>query len=136
LAALFGEQFSPILVPPWNRIDAALVPHLPGLGFTGLSTFGPRAAAEPAPGLGQVNCHVDVVDWRGDRGFVGVGPVLSRTAAHLAARRLGDVDAAEPTGLLTHHRVLDEACWAFLCDFLDHICQHRAARWVGGEEPR
>lgn len=134
LTALFGGQFSPMLVPPWNRIDGALFPHLPGLGFTGLSTFGPRTADEPAPGLGQTNCHVDVVDWRGRRGFAGVGAVLSQTVAHLTARRLGAADTVEPTGLLTHHRILDEACWTFLCDFLAHICQHRAVRWTGGGE--
>ena len=135
LTALFGGRFSSTLVPPWNRIDPALVPRLPGLGFTALSTFGRRAAAEPAPGLGQTNCHVDLVDWRGSRGFAGAGPTLARTVAHLAARRLGGADGAEPTGLLTHHRVLDEACWAFLYDFLAHICHHRAVRWIGGGEP-
>ncbi len=132
LTALFGGRFSPTLVPPWNRIDAALVPRLPGLGFTGLSAFGPRALAEPAPGLGQTNCHLDIIDWRGSRGFAGAAPVLARTVAHLAARRLGAADAVEATGLLTHHLVLDRACWTFLGDFLAHTCRHPAVRWIGG----
>ena len=29
---LFAGQAVPLLVPPWNRIDAALLPHLAGLG--------------------------------------------------------------------------------------------------------
>src|SRR5581483_2461357 len=33
LRRLFGARFVPALVPPWNRIDAGLVPALAGLGF-------------------------------------------------------------------------------------------------------
>ncbi|HYE00178.1 MAG TPA: hypothetical protein VEH84_12405, partial [Alphaproteobacteria bacterium] len=58
LAALFGERFRPVLVPPWNRIDPAVLPLLPGLGYAGLSTFTPRRAAEAAPRVVRVNSHV------------------------------------------------------------------------------
>lgn len=130
LAALFADRFLPVMVPPWNRIDAGLVPHLPASGFMGLSTCKARGAAEPAPGLRQVNCHADPVDWRGGRGFAGAESVLRALVGHLGARRAGLVDAAEPTGILTHHQVHDEPAWAFLATLAERVCRHRASRWI------
>ncbi len=77
LERLFGARALAVLVPPWNRIAPALVPALPEIGFRGLSTFGPRARPEPVRGLRQVNTHVDLIDWRGGRGFVGAAPALN-----------------------------------------------------------
>lgn len=129
MAALFGAPALPVLVPPWNRIDPALIPLLPGLGFRGLSTYGPRQAAEPAPGLRQANSHLDVIDWRGRRGFIGEAKALAQLVDHLAARRTGNADASEPTGLLTHHLVHDDAAWAFLEALFTATRRHPAARW-------
>ena len=102
--ASLGAGALPILAPPWNAIAAPLVPRLAAIGFTGLSTCGARRARRPAPGLIQVNAHVDIVDWRGTRGFVGERTALGLLVSHLHRRRLGHVDPAEPTGLLTFTR--------------------------------
>jgi hypothetical protein len=134
LAGLFGVRFRAVLAPPWNRIDPLLVPSLPGAGFHGLSTFGARSSAEPAPGLTQGNCHVDIVDWRGSRGFVGEDAALAAIVDHLAQRRRGEVDAEEVTGVLTHHLVMDEACWAFLARLFERTRAHPVVRWLALEE--
>ena len=130
LHGLAGSVFLPVLVPPWNRIDPALIPALPGAGFRALSTFGPRRSAEPAPGLRQTNCHVDIVDWRGGRGFVGRERAIASVVAHLAARRARSVDPDEPTGLLTHHGVHEEAAWTFVARFIERTRYHPAAHWL------
>ncbi len=130
MTALFGETWAPVLVPPWNRIAERLVPELTGLGFRGLSTQGPRTAAEPAPGLVQVNTHLDIMHWPAPRGFLGEAESLEILVAQLRARRLGAADAAEPTGLLTHHPAHDEPAWAFLETLLDRLAEHPAARFV------
>ena len=115
LAALFGPRVLPVLVPPWNRISSpALLPLLPTAGLSGLSRYGPRKRMGALPGLVEVNTHVDVIDWKGTRGFVGESVALGQAVAHLRARRLGEVDAGEPTGWLTHHAVHDAATWGFL----------------------
>ena len=81
LQALFGDRLSDILVPPWNRIDAALVPRLPGLGFSALSTFGP-----PEPdGMRRLNSDLDIIDWRNGRVGRSVED-LARKLAGLLAR--------------------------------------------------
>ena len=114
LATQAGDRFLAILAPPWNRLPGALVPLLAGAGFRGLSQYGPRASAEPAPGVRQVNTHVDVIAWRSSRGFVGDDEALGAAVRHLAARRAGLADAGEATGWLTHHAVHDRATWNFL----------------------
>ncbi len=51
LERLFGDRALGVMVPPWNRIAPALVPTLPEIGFSGLSTFGPRKRVRPVRGL-------------------------------------------------------------------------------------
>jgi hypothetical protein len=129
LSALFGRRFRPVMVPPWNRIDARLAGALPALGFAGLSTYKARPAAqtgEAAAGLQQVNCHVDILQWRPERRFLGREAALALLTGHLAAKRTGAADAAEPTGILTHHQAHDEAAWAFLGDLLGRLVRHAA----------
>ncbi len=131
LEALFGAAAPlPVLVPPWNRIAPPVISLLRAAGFIGLSTYGPRPAPLAAPGLLQVNAHVDIVDWRGSRGFVGEGAALGQLVGHLAARRRGGVDRQEPTGLMTHHLAHDEGCWAFVSELARRLAQHRAAVWL------
>ena len=134
LRELAGVRCLPVLVPPWNRIDEAVISTLPSVGFRGLSTFGPRPAAEAASGLGQTNCHVDVVDWRGGRGFVGRDRAIAAVVSHLAARRERSVDPAEPTGLLTHHAVHEESIWTFIARFMERTGRHPAVRWLAPSE--
>jgi len=127
--AIFGGNFLPILTPPWNRIAPALVSRLGEAGLSGLSTFGLQNV-DAAPAV--VNTHVDIIDWHGGRGFAGDGTVLAAAVFHLRARRTGATDSAAPTGLLTHHRDHDEACWRFLRRFVAAVSNHPAARWVAG----
>jgi hypothetical protein len=134
LAALFGPQFRPVLVPPWNRITDHLVPLLPDAGFVGLSTAGPHRAAEAAPGLRQVNCHADPIDWHGTRRCRAPVDILADLTRHLAGRRRGTVDAEEPTGLLTHHLLDDPASERFVADLVTLVDAHPAARWVAAPE--
>lgn len=129
LRALFGARFLPVLVPPWNRVDPSLLPALPGLGFTDLSTYGGRPQPT-AGGLAITDTHVDIVDWRNGRGFVGEGAALGLVVRHLAARRRGETARDEPTGLLTHHLVHDRAGWAFTAAFLARVAAHPAACWL------
>lgn len=118
LTDLFGAALAPVFVPPWNRIDPGLAARLPGLGYRVLSTFAPRRAAFAAPGLVQVNTHLDPVDWRGTGGLLPQDALVRTACAHLAARREGMADAGEPYGLLTHHLVHDAQIWDFCARFL------------------
>lgn len=128
LGAAFAGRALPVLVPPWNRLAPRLIPVLPSIGLRGLSTYRARKAADAAPGLRQVNCHVDLIDWRSTRGFLGEAAALALACDHLRARREGRADPNEPTGILTHHAVHDEPAWRFLDDLLGRLARHPAAR--------
>ena len=104
----------PVLVPPWNRLSPHLVAHLADGGYRGLSTFGVRNITNLPPGLTQINTHVDIIDWKGGRGFCGTGHVLHQVTTLLAARRANAGGATQPLGWLTHHAVHDAAAWDFL----------------------
>jgi hypothetical protein len=129
LARLAGGAFLPVLAPPWNRVHRALLPALPAIGLHGFSGYGARAAREPAPGMIEANTHVDLIDWRGTRGFCGEDAVLMAAARHLAERRRGAAQASEPTGWLTHHERHDAAAWTFL-ERLFERTRRLGARWL------
>jgi hypothetical protein len=111
LERLFGGRALSVMVPPWNRIAPALVPTLPEIGFSGLSTFGPRQRARPVRGLLQINTHVDLINWQAGRGFVG-----EEAALEVLVRALGHArkETDEPVGLLSHHLAMDGRAWDFL----------------------
>jgi predicted deacetylase len=127
LSTLTSARLRPVLVPPWNRIAPAIRDALPAAGYRVLSTFGPRAGAAAGPRLRALNTHVDPIRWRTGKRFGGAAWTLEQITAHLAARRLGRVDRAEPTGLLTHHRDLSPSAWACLDTLLGRLQAHPAA---------
>lgn len=130
----------PVLVPPWNRIAAPVAARLPSLGFKALSAYGDRdpspspslapATAPATAGLLRLNAHVDPVAWRTHRGFVGRTAALTMLAERLGRLLDGRADRAEPTGILTHHLVHDEATFAFLAELLGTLGNHDAGRWL------
>ncbi|MFP3383531.1 polysaccharide deacetylase family protein [Tritonibacter sp. SIMBA_163] len=129
LKQLFGTSLQPMFVPPWNRISPAMLPWLAGLGFAALSTYGPRKRVQAAPGLMQINTHVDPIDWKGSRGLAAEDEILARLVAHLEARRAGTQDRAEPLGLLTHHLVHDDQVWEFCETLLTRLLAGPAHPW-------
>lgn len=134
MTALFGAEFLPVLIPPWNRIAPELFAPVRDLGFIGVSTHGPRGAAEAAPGLVQINSHMDIMRWREPRGFLGREEALAQLTGHLRARRTGAADVREPSGILTHHLAHDEACWGFLEDLLPRLAAHPAVHFTAPGE--
>lgn len=127
--ARFGALVSPIFVPPWNRIAHAFVAILPALGFRGLSTFGDRVAREPAPGLVQVNAHIDPIAWRSTRSLADPDALIARLA-RAVERRSREAGDNEPVGVLTHHSVHDEAVWRFCAALLERLAAHPAASFL------
>jgi hypothetical protein len=133
LAELFGPRALAVLAPPWNRFDDSFLPLLAEIGIRGISKIKARFSAHPEPGVFEANVHVDLVSWRTDRGFIGEAMALGGLVAHLRARRSGDADPDEPTGLLTHHLVQDEGTGAFLGRLISLTHNHPAALWLDAD---
>ncbi|THF48579.1 polysaccharide deacetylase family protein [Allorhizobium terrae] len=123
LRDLYGAHFLPMLVPPWNRIDARLLPELSALGFSALSVFGREKV--PAP-MRLLNTHVDVMDWRGTGGGRDADALFAEIADWLAA----DAEPLNALGLLTHHLVHDAAVWRFLERLFQLTHNHPGCRWM------
>lgn len=122
LQTLHEGRFISMLVPPWNRIAAGLLPELGKQGFTSLSVFGPEKQGSP---VHLINSHVDIMDWHGTRG----GRPASVLFAELALA-IWKADAAPMTGVLTHHLVHDAAAWAFLEALFAITKDHPGCEWV------
>ena len=133
LKGLFGTRAQPVLVPPWNRFDDSFLGLLAGCGLTGISRARPRSAPRVSEVI-EANIHVDLVAWKGSREFVGEDAALGGLVHHLRARRLRAVCADEPTGILTHHLVQDEATNAFLDRLIAVSAAHPAVRWLDAGE--
>jgi hypothetical protein len=142
LASLFGSRALPVLVPPWNRLDKSFLPLLPACGITALSGFGPRRGE--AAFLIEVNTHIDLVAWKGDRGFIGEEAALGGLLRNLAARRgvpRGDGlpgpcrgEEGEAAGILTHHLVQTRETDSFLDRLFTLTRAHPAVRWLAANE--
>lgn len=130
LSELFHQRFIPVIVPPWNRIDPDLFEHLAARGYSGVSTFGPRNHPFWVEGLIAVNAHCDPIRWKGGAKFAGEKKTIDQLIEHLSARRLGLVDADEPSGFLTHHIDLDESGWSFCERLSECVSNHPAAHWI------
>ena len=90
------------------------------------------------------NTHLDVMRWRPERGFLGENEALHLLIGHLRARRQARAEATaagsrgaepdEPSGLLTHHLVMDEAAWGFVSRLFAVLGDHPAACWITADE--
>jgi hypothetical protein len=134
LSELFGPRAQPVLVPPWNRFDDSRLGLLARCGLTGISRARARSASSRAAGIIEANIHVDLVTWKGSRGFIGEDAALGGLVQHLRARRLRAVCADEPTGILTHHLIQDEATDAFLDRLITVSVAHPAVLWLDAGE--
>ncbi len=133
LQKMFGEQFVPVLVPPWNRIDRSVIPRLSEIGLLGLSCDGPRPAPEVANNIWAINTHADIINWKQGKRFIGQQVVVDLLVSHLTGKREGKIDDAEPTGLLTHHLVHDQECWEFLDELFAAMDDHPAVTWLSAQ---
>ena len=125
----FGERALPVFTPPWHGLADAYFPLLCEAGLSGLSRRGPRAAPKVG-GLIQVNVHCVPIEWTSPPRCGDEATYLGQICRHLEGRRTGAYDRDEPTGVLTHHLVQDQASYTFLSRLSAEIAAHSAAAWV------
>src|SRR5918995_75333 len=90
--------------------DASLAARLGELSHVTAAVHGYAHAnhappGEPAPGLSQINCRLDVIDWRATRGGLPHALLAERLARLI---RQSNSSREQPIGILTHHLVHDE----------------------------
>ena len=131
LQGLFGPKLTEIFVPPWNRIDADVAARLPRCGFRALSGLGRESLFQTSAPLVEINVHVDIIDWRGNRARHGQEWLAVQIAGQLAWARSNDWRAV---GILTHHLVHDESAWRFLEELFEQTASHPSVLWTRANE--
>ena len=81
-----------------------------------------------------MDVHVDLIDWRGERGFIGAAAALGALVGRLRAQRLSPNAAPEAIGILTHHAIMDDATAKFLDRLIALTARHAAIRWAAATE--
>jgi len=128
LKSLHGERFLPMLVPPWNRMNGALLDHLPAIGFRLVSSFGDALADCANRELAIVNTQVDIMDWSSRRGRDHEA-LVELLVTQLRHARESD---RHPVGILAHHRDHDETAWRFLDELFALTAGADAGHWLAG----
>lgn len=123
-----GDRSRPVFVPPWNRLGATAAAALAQAGYTALSG---KATQPTVTGVTVIDVHIDIIDWRGTRGYRGDLPILGGLCDRLAALRSAGKEG-EPTGILTHHAVHDPAAWGFLETLFERL--RSQVRWLAVDD--
>ena len=129
LSNIFGDSVIDCFVPPWNRIREDIIPNLSELGFSGFSSFGKRSSKVHESNLKWFNTHVDVIDWRNTRHFIGREAMISQITDNLRRQRTRS-GTSEPVGVLTHHLNMIESDWEEFRNIFTVLKKNNAVRFV------
>ncbi|WP_208996521.1 polysaccharide deacetylase family protein [Pseudovibrio ascidiaceicola] len=127
LQSLFGKDFVPLFVPPWNRIAPRAVQLLKQQGDYGLSAFTWINHFR----LPRLQSHIDIIKWKKNKRFIGWDAAQKRLDLQLCRRR---TNTSEPIGLLTHHLDHGEGCSEFLEVFFKLTSAHPAVKWLSSQD--
>ncbi|MCO6187650.1 polysaccharide deacetylase family protein [Rhizobium sp. L1K21] len=115
---LFGDAAADLLVPPWNRMSDAVAAALPQAGFKVVSGFAERRFN---PAVAQMDCHLDLMEWRPVKKGKALAAILVELEAQLRfARETG----RDHIGILSHHLVHDETAWETCEALMQFICEN------------
>ncbi|MEM6616303.1 MAG: polysaccharide deacetylase family protein [Pseudomonadota bacterium] len=119
LSRAFPGSFLPIFTPPWNRIGTAAEKRRREAGLVGLSAFGASK-----PDAHRVDAHVDVIDWKRGKVFVG-----RRRGFQKVIDAIDTLEPGDAIGLLTHHLDHDAATNAFMDELLTLLKSSKTVKW-------
>lgn len=127
----FSDRLFPVLVPPWNGFRADMLEELPALGLVGISQYGNIARQQIGQTL-RIDTHLDVVDWTSAPRFLPtrISFLLDRLVESLQIRRLDQGLSNNVTGILTHHRAMDDEAWDFVERLLFITHQFPCVEWI------
>ena len=76
-----------------------------------------------------LNTHVDVIDWRNTRQFIGRDAMISQITDNLRRQRTRS-GTSEPVGVLTHHLNMIESDWEEFRNIFTVLKKNNAVRFV------
>lgn len=111
----FGEGFSRVFTPPWNRCTAETVDALKRLNFRALSRLdrGDSPNAELGEGVPEISVTLDLFRWRGG--------ARMKTPRELGAELIAQLTSFGTVGVMLHHKVMDQAAFEWLAMLLAEL---------------
>lgn len=106
LSDLFGATLLPILAPPWNRIDDALIARLPGIGLQCLSRYSTKVQPPGRSSPLVLDVQIDLYDWDRSKSLDLQQMMLVLAERIRQNRHLSDAGLLT-IGVLTHHEMHD-----------------------------
>ncbi len=151
LEQLFKPRYTKGLVPPWNRIDMAILDQWRDHPYQWISCFQPNilnnhntiAKQHPASlSLARFDAHIDPIDWKNNRQYIGDEAVLGQFLNALVAtinHKSSNLNYQYPKhipaqtisiGILTHHLVQNSDCDYCIQKLLQLVDDHNHCYWA------
>ncbi|MGE0886330.1 MAG: polysaccharide deacetylase family protein [Blastocatellales bacterium] len=113
----FGEAFSPVFTPPWNRCTEETHRALDQLGFAAISKL---QSKQPVVGYGlrELSVTLDIFRWQG-------GATL-KPADEIIAELVSQLRELDMVGIMLHHKVMDDTAFEFIRQLLDELRRSEA----------
>lgn len=116
----FGEAFSPVFTPPWNRCTEDTHRALDQLGFQVLSKLhGKQTVA--GYNFRELSVTLDLFQWKNGATIKSPEQFIGELTAQL--RELDTV------GVMLHHKVMDESAFALIAELLNALRHSDAIRF-------
>jgi hypothetical protein len=120
LGRAFGDAFSPVFTPPWNRCTEVTYRALDQLGFCALSKL---RGKEPVAGYGfrELSATLDLFRWKG-------GAVM-KTNDEFIGELTAQLRELDTVGVMLHHKVMSEAALFLLKMMIVEMRKSEAIRF-------
>ena len=118
---VFGEQWFPAFIPPWNRCTAQTCQVLNQLGFRVLSKLHGKLSSSPDFQGREISVTLDIFTWKN-------GARL-KPAEEIFAELSNQIEHSNPIGIMLHHKVMNDKSFAFLESLLIELSASSAIRF-------
>lgn len=116
----FGDDWSQVFTPPWNRCTTDTFRALDELGFAALSK---DQGDQPVAGYGfrEISISLDVFRWKGEPAMKPAEDILDELI-----RQTNELDTV---GVMLHHKVMDSAAFGFVSQLIETLRESSAVRF-------
>lgn len=108
---IFGDRFTPVFSPPWNRLSHLTIKIVQQLNFRGVSLAGPfPRGVRPPAGLDNLRVQIDLHTRKGKDAEQDYQEILNELSSLMAKK--------EPVGIMIHHHRMSLYAFEFMHELL------------------
>jgi hypothetical protein len=116
----FGDDWSQVFTPPWNRCTANTFRALDELGFAALSK---DRSGQLVTGyrFREISITFDLYRWKGE-------PAM-KSPEHVFDELIPQLNELDTVGVMLHHKVMDAAAFDFVRELIETLRESQAVRF-------